>query len=129
MKDSNQRALWHALSVLGDWFHRLGGAATYPGFHESDIPLYIVIALSEHLGIPLSINAEIVDDRFKQAAASVLPKVKEHIAQVSGAPEDCLAALFNFVEYADQKVRGLRDADSKAWRLVVAAVMEKMPAI
>jgi hypothetical protein len=120
--NKNQNNLTQAFWTLGDWFHRLGGAATYPGFRESDIPLYIVHALSEHLGITLSVKDDLVDNRFKEASASVLPKVKDYIGQITASPDESLVLLNAFVEYADEKIKRMRDEDSQAWCLIVAVV-------
>jgi len=125
--DKNHNNLTQAFWTLGDWFHRLGGAATYPGFRESDIPLYIVVALSEHLGIALSVKDGLVDDRFKEAAASVLPKVKEHIEQISASPEESFALLSAFAEHADEKIKRMGGQDSQAWCLIVGAVRQLDP--
>ena len=122
--DENQSNLTQAFWTLGDWFHRLGGAATYPGFRESDIALFVVLTLAEHLGVTLPVGFGNVDSRFVQAATPVLPKVKDWIRLIRATPEAACTLLAGFVDYADGKIKQMHGQDSPAWHRLVSAVGE-----
>ena len=48
-KDNNLQIVWIAISELNDWFSRLGGAARYRNFCDSDLGLVMVVLLRAKL--------------------------------------------------------------------------------
>ena len=48
-KNENAHEIWLALGDLGDWFSRLGGAARYRSFQNSDLGILMVVLLRAKL--------------------------------------------------------------------------------
>jgi hypothetical protein len=48
-KNNNLHIVWIAISELNDWFSRLGGAASYRNFCDSDLGLLMVVLLRAKL--------------------------------------------------------------------------------
>jgi len=122
--DNDARALWSALSELGEHFSRLGGAARYVGMSDSDIPLYVACTVAQRNGQSIDLG-RFIDQRFPDAAAPALERANCHIAAV-GAKGDKLAALVReFCSHADSKLKA--QDKSPRWKEFVRWVQDTAP--
>lgn len=123
MNREAQRSLWWALSDLGDYFSRLGGAARYPGMPESDIPLFIGCELAQRIE-PGFDATEFVTRDLAAAAEYVAPRVRNHLCCISASPEEALELLLDFIDLAEKKLRpehsSYRWGEFKQWAFLQA---------
>lgn len=109
----NIHKVWMAVGELGDWFSRLGGAARYQGFSDSEIPLYIGCKLVEMIDDDFN-SSEYYGKRFIEAAGSSVAKADSILKGIDKSNIDELRQLVvEFVKYSESKTK---DTDTIGWK-------------
>ena len=121
---NNKLLLWQAINTLEDLFSRLGGAAQYPGYNETDIAIYVALALARRLNINLPIGSDVVNHRFIQSISTVANSVNECISQITATPCEGAILLHDYVQYYDGKIRQSCRQVSPNWTAIVNIVNE-----
>jgi hypothetical protein len=115
---SENQLLWLATCDLGDHFSQLAGSARYPGMLESEIFLFIACRALDIVEKTDYVK-NMVSPAFIDAAKPVLPKVNEHLLQLSTHPHNIWHTVSEFTSYYDKKLDGERTAQ---WRDFCAIV-------
>ena len=122
--EQNQTNLTQAYWTLGDWFSRLGGSARYPGFRESDVALFIAVAVAEQNGLPIAVDMHAIDQRFLDAAARVLPRVRKRLGSIRPHEKELLALLQSFIDHVDAKLEQMPREKSPQWTQMAREITE-----
>ena len=102
--NNNQQLIWRAMSELGDFFSRLGGAARPFNMVESEIQLYICYKLLKFNNIPIN-EEEYLNQQFIDAAKPVIEKADSYLRQIQLDEMDIFPFVQELYEYANKKLK------------------------
>jgi len=105
MSNSSQeltKVVWAHRALWGH-FRLMGGAARYPGFSESDVPLYIACQLAKQHSLAFE-PMDYVDPEFVEAASPVLEQVHSHLELVSAQGNELAGLIYKFVNFANSRL-------------------------
>ena len=108
--EKNQKGIWDARNILGDYFSRLGGSARPYNMSESEIFLYILWKLHQktkiYKTIGISVKNELyIDSGFLEAAQPVINKVDELIENIQIEDVELIKFIDEFYDYHDEKLK------------------------
>ena len=111
--DINLLTAHRALSELDDYFHRMGGAGRYTGYNDADAVVYVgwqlVVELQEQGALEARQRPE-PNERLEEAAATVLPRVRETLSEIEvSEAEEAADLVVGYVEFASSKFEDVYD--------------------
>lgn len=115
----NQQVLWNACAEAEDYFSRLGGSGTYPGFSEYHVPGLVLILAYEKVGPHVGQDGalrHLLPEQIWKETDGLPERVSKIVDRLLTAESD---DLHEFAEYVSSVYEKKSADEAELWRLFV----------